>query len=164
MDILHPCAYTNIRACKKNMYIYIYTCTVLCISDSVQGIHCCCKEVVYSIIPIYTHPFRECPPQLTKNGTCSKTHWIGPGSASKQQENSPHFFTWNLKSTTFEKGNHLAKKNATPISVCSMLVYFFEKKSPDHVLFEMSVLVFFPRIESVSVSQQLILNNTDLVV
>lgn len=28
----------------------------------------------------------------------------------------------------------------------------------------MSVLVFFPRIESVSVSQQLILNNNDLVV
>jgi len=37
VDILHPCAYTNICACK-NMYIYIYTCTVLCISDSVQGI------------------------------------------------------------------------------------------------------------------------------
>ena len=98
VHILHRCMHIYIYSIC--MSIHIYSCTVLCMSYSVFCSHYCCKEIVWTI-PIYTHTFTECPPQLTKKprgkkrktaalhkkrkkNTCSKTHWIGPGSACRK--------------------------------------------------------------------------------
>lgn len=110
---------------------------------------------------LYTSLYRS---SATKNGTCSKTHWIGPGSASQNNlrgQKITTFRTWKI-APTFEKGNHLAKQKENSISVFSSMFswMFFRKKSPKiTVLFRNVCVVVFPKnrtcfCESTTYSQQ----------
>lgn len=104
------------------MYIYIHV--QYCVYHIVYKVFIVVVKKLY----IQLYLFVRIPSAPTNQKTAPVRRPIGLALAPPPNDKIRKFTTWNLKSTTFEKGNHLAKKKNNSNFCLFIVSVFFRKK------------------------------------